>query len=63
MTTGVMVIVAGVKHETRIIKTVDVIFAKIGMAVEVLKSLSVIRTLLKFVIQKKILQSIEEFFQ
>lgn len=63
MTTGVMVIVAGVKHEKRIIKTVDVIFAKIGMAVEVLKSLSVIRTLLKFVIQKKILQSIEEYFQ
>ena len=57
MTTGVVVIVAGVYHEKRIIKTVDVIFAKIGMAVEVRKLPSVFRTFVKSVIQKKLYQS------
>ena len=42
----------------RIIKTVDVIFAKIRMAAEVLKLPSIFRTFVKFVIQKKLYQSI-----
>ena len=42
----------------RIIKIIDVIFAKIGMGVEVLKLASVFRTFVKSVIQKKLCQSI-----